>query len=207
MTWWIWAAALAAYAAFLAWYRNWRPPLRPDEIEAFLAAIRGTPSAEHNDLDVLRDFLSRDDGREFLMLNLVRVEQEPVVHPATGVMTTGRELMQEYTKAFLPALLRRGGHPAIVSRKVGGYVDAWHVPADPGWTIMGYVRYRSRRDLMELVSDPRFLAAHPLKIAATPETFSFPTQPMLRLYPSPSIWVGLLLALLAALGQIAVLPG
>ncbi|HLN10952.1 MAG TPA: hypothetical protein VK281_18615 [Xanthobacteraceae bacterium] len=36
------------------------------------------------------------------------------------------------------------------------------------------------------------------------ETFSFPTQPIIRLFVGPRVWVGLVLALAAALAQIAV---
>jgi hypothetical protein len=71
---------------------------------------------------------------------------------------------------------------------------------------MGYVRYRSRRDMMELATNPRFLDAHPFKAAAMPATFSFPTAPRLALYAGPRIWVGLALALLAALTHLAWLP-
>lgn len=205
MTWGIWGAALLAYALFLAWYQNWRGPLRRDEIDAMLLQVEGTPSAEHNDLGILRAFLEKDDGREFVMQNLVRIEPGDVAHPETGERVPGRAMMQHYMKAFVPALLATGGHPLIAARKIGGYVDAWRVGADPGWTIVGYVRYRSRRDMMRLVVNPRFLAMHPFKIAGTAETFSFPTRPVLTTMAGPRVWVALVLALAASVAQIAVL--
>jgi hypothetical protein len=151
----------------------------------------------------LRAFLARDDGREFAMLNLVRLAPQPVPHPTTGEPTPARALLDEYTRAFIRALLRRGGHPAIAARAAGGYLDSWNVADDPGWTIVGYMRYRSRRDMMELVVDPRFAAAHPFKIAAIETTLSFPTSPQILLFLSPRVWVGLVLALLAALLHLA----
>jgi len=205
VNWWIWIAAAATYALFRAWYDNWRGPLRPKEIDSFVQAMQGTKSAEHNDLAVLRDFLEKDDGREFVMLNLVRVHRGDAPHPTTGVATPGPELLQQYVRSFMPALLRRGGHPAIVSRKIGGYVDAWHVPDDPGWTIVGYMRYRSRRDLMMLITQPRFLAMHPFKMAGTAETFSFPTRADLTLFAGPRVWLGLVIVVIAAFAQIGVL--
>jgi hypothetical protein len=54
-----------------------------------------------------------------------------------------------------------------------------------------------------LITDPRFGGAHAFKFAAMPQTLSFPTQPQLQALVSPTIWVGLALALVAALGQIA----
>jgi hypothetical protein len=205
MSWTIWLVALAAYVLFRAWYDNWRGPLKTDEIDVFVRRLQGTKSAESSDLGVLRKFLEADDGREFVMLNLVRVEGGDVPHPVTGAATPGKDLLQIYVRSFMPALFRRGGHPAIVGRKIGGYVDAWNVSPDPGWTIMGYMRYRSRRDLMHLVSDPRFLEMHPFKMAGTAGTFSFPTRPVMLLFVSPRVWVGLLVLVVASFAQIAAL--
>lgn len=200
---WPWAVAIALYALFRAWYDNWRGPLTQNEIDEFLREVQHHPSSQLNDLQILRTFFENDDGKEFVMLNLVRVAPGEAKHPTSGELVSARTLMNEYARVFMPALLRRGGHPAIVARKVGGYVDAWHVEPDPGWSIVGFMRYRSRRDVMRLVLDPRFTEAHPFKVAATAETFSFPTQPQLMLFVGPRLWVGLVLALAAALLQLA----
>jgi hypothetical protein len=201
---WIWLGAAGLYAVFRLWYDSWRGPLRPEEVEPLLAALRETPGAALNDLDTLRRFLESDDGREFIMLNLVRVAPGEVPHPTTGVPTPAARLLREYIAGFLPALLRRGGHPALQARKVGGYVDAWNVAPDPGWSFVGMMRYRSRRDMMKLAVDPRFTAAHPMKAAALPVTFSFPTALGPGLLLGPRVWLALVLALGAALLQIAV---
>jgi len=200
----IWLVAAGVYLAFRAWYDGWRRPLSAEEIEGFLKKLETTPSGELNDLETFREFLSRDDGREFVMLNLVRIGPDPVPHPETGEPTRPAQLLREYMRGFLPLLIRHAGHPAIQARKLGGYVDAWNVEPDPGWSFVGAMRYRSRRDMMELATNPRFLAAHPFKVAAIPVTFSFPTSPVLGLYVGPRIWVGLVLALAAALTQLAV---
>ena len=201
---WIWLGAGGLYAAFRLWYDGWRGPLRPEEVESLLAALRETPGAELNDLDTLRRFLESDDGREFIMLNLVRVAPGAVPHPKTGAPTPAARLLREYIAGFLPALLRRGGHPALQARKIGGYVDAWNVAPDPGWSFVGMMRYRSRRDLAKLAIDPRFTAAHPMKAAALPVTFSFPTALGPGLLLGPRVWLALALALAAALLQLAV---
>jgi hypothetical protein len=102
-------------------------------------------------------------------------------------------------------LFRTGGHPGFVGRKVGGYIDAWNVPPDPDWGLFGLMRYRSRRDLLRLVMDPAFKDTHPEKILGTLATFSFPSQRMVSFYLGPRISVALVLALLAALGHLALL--
>ncbi|MDZ4381470.1 MAG: hypothetical protein U0942_09035 [Parvibaculum sp.] len=202
---WTWGLALAASVVFFVWYRNWRGPLHPDEIQGYLAKMQSIHGNERNDIETMRRFLEADDGREFVMLNLVKIAPEPVPDPETGELVSGSVLLNRYTRVFLRALFARGGHPAIVARKIGGYFDAWHVPPDPGWTIVGFMRYRSRRDMIELVVDPRFGPAHAFKFAATAETYSFPTRIMLRAYPGPMLWVPLMLALAAALAQITIL--
>ncbi|MBO6634418.1 hypothetical protein [Parvibaculum sp.] len=201
---WVWGVALLATASFLGWYVNWRGALTPGEIERFLGEFETGQTSSRNDLTVLRKFLEADDGREFLMLNLVKTVRE-APDPVTGTMTPGPELLDKYTSVFMRALFAKGGHPAMAARKIGGYVDAWNTPPDPGWQIVGFMRYRSRRDMMKLVIDPRFLPAHDFKFAAMAETFSFPTHPVIRTYATPAVWVPLLFAFGAAISQIALL--
>jgi hypothetical protein len=201
----IWLAAGAAYVAFRAWYDGWRRPLRSSEITRLVERLEGADLGDPEGVARLRQFMEEDDGREFMMLNLVRLNPDPLPDPRTGEPTPASELLRGYLRAFLPRLARRAGHPLLQARKVGAYVDSWNVEPDPGWTFMGYVRYRSRRDLMELITTPGFGDAHDLKVAAMPSTFSFPTQPMISLYASPRVWVALVLALVAALAHLALL--
>jgi hypothetical protein len=199
-----WIPAAILYVLFLGWYQNWSGPLSSAEISDIMERIQESDvgKSDRNELGTLRKFLEEDDGREFYMLNLVRVAAGSVKGP-DGAERPAREAVESYTKVFMPALFARGGHPAIVARKQGGYFDAWGVEADPGWSVIGYMRYRSRRDLAELVLDPRFSGAHDFKFAAMPNTFSFPTQPELLILASPQFWVGGLLALISAFAQIA----
>ena len=201
----IWGTALLAYGAFRLWYDNWSGPLKPAEIDTFLAQMAGRFEATGNSPDVLRAFLAADDGREFVMLNLVKAQLDPVEDPQTGQMVQGFELLKRYSKRFMPVLFRNGGHPGIVGRKVGGYVDAWNTEPDPGWTVFGLMRYRSRRDMIKLVMDPAFMAGHPDKLLGTLATFSFPTQRVLSFYVGPRVTVALVLALIAALSHLMML--
>jgi hypothetical protein len=198
MGWWIWGSALAFYLLFRLWYDNWRGPLTKAEIDAFIAGIQGNYSGG-NEAGALRGFLEADDGKEFVMLNLVKIEPGMVTDPDTGSEVPGREMMQRYSQPFVRRLLRRGGHPGIIGRKVGPYVDAWNVEADPGWTIFGLMRYRSRRDMIAMVRDPLFARIHPYKALGIPVTYSFPTQREISVFMGPRVWVALVMALGAAL--------
>jgi hypothetical protein len=204
---WVWGVALLGYAVFLAWYFNWRGPLSKAEVETLMARMQAN-NVGHGDQDempVIRKFLEEDDGREFFMLNVIRLSQDDVADPVTGERLPARQVMAGYTRMFMPALFARGGHPALAARRVGGMVDTWGLKDVPEWSMMGYIRYRSRRDLAHLVCDPRFTGAHAFKFAAMPQTFNFPTRPMIMTLAGPGIWVGLSFALAAAAAQIALL--
>jgi hypothetical protein len=204
---WVWGVALLGYAAFLAWYVNWRGPLSKAEIETLVTQMRAS-NVGHGDQDeipVIRRFLEEDDGREFFMLNVIRLSENDVADPDTGELRPVRQVMAGYTRMFMPALFARGGHPALAARRIGGMVDTWGLKEVPEWSMMGYIRYRSRRDLAHLVCNPRFGGAHAFKFAAMPQTFNFPTRPMVMTRAGPRIWVGLSFALVAAMAQIALL--
>lgn len=202
--WVIWTTAAALYGAFRIWYDNWRGALTPSEIERYFAQLEGREDTTAEARANLRQFLESDDGRDFVMFNIVKASHDPVSDPITGAQVPGVSLLQRYARHFMPVLLKNGGHPAIVRRKIGPYLDSWATEADPGWTIIGLMRYRSRRDMMNLVVDPQFVRHHPDKLAGTLATFSFPTAPMLQLYVGPRIWLALVLALAAALVQLGV---
>jgi len=201
----VWAGALLLWLAFLLFYDGFRRPLRREEIDAFLATLGPRMTETGNDVARLRAFLEADDGREFVMVNLVGTRAGPVTDPASGATRKGSEWLRRYSDPFVRGLIARGGHPLFVGRKVGGYIDAWNTPEDPGWSLVGTMRYRSRRDLIRMASDPVFRAAHPAKLLGIATTFSFPTQRQIAFYASPRVTVGLLLGLLAALTHIAVL--
>ncbi len=197
--WWVWLLALALYGAFRLWYDNWRGPLSKAEIDAYMAEAARTRLNQHSDPAVVRAFLEADDGKEFVMSNLLRLHPEAVPHPVSGEPTPGLALFQSYARLFVKLLLRHGGHPVMAMRKVGGYVDAWNTAPDPGWHVVGAMRYRSRRDMMALVVNPALRDVHGLKTAGTAVTFSFPAQVIVSVAPGPRVAVALVLALLAAL--------
>ncbi|HMO77332.1 MAG TPA: hypothetical protein PKD48_18500, partial [Sphingopyxis sp.] len=178
----IWAGALLLWLAFLLFYDGLRRPLKRAEIDAFLATLGPRMAETGNDADRLRAFLEGDDGREFVMINLVRTRPGAVTDAASGETAEGSEWLRRYSDPFVRGLIARGGHPLFVGRKVGGYIDAWNTAADPGWSLAGTMRYRSRRDLIRMAADPAFRAVHPNKSLGIEATFSFPTQRQVAFY-------------------------
>lgn len=203
---WLWIVALALYGLFSVWYNNWRPPLSAAEIERHMSRFDspGTGGIEPERLAAVREFLEADDGREFFMVNLIRLQPGKIAVPGSEEKLPAPEVLQKYTGYFMPALFRRAGHPAFFARRAGGYVEAWGVEPDPGWSFAGMVRYRSRRDMIELATDPSFEPAHAFKIAAIASTLAFPAAPGM-VFVGPRIWIAMLLALVAALGHVLLL--
>jgi hypothetical protein len=195
---WVWVGALLLYGVFSLWYNNWRAPLSPAEIDHYLEVMSSRSASSPERITTVRAFLEADDGGEFLMLNLMRLTPEPIAMPGAAAPQSAEEVMEGYTGYLLPALVARGGHPAFLGQAAAGYVEDWGVEPNPGWSSGAVVRYRSRRDMMEVATDPAFEPAHAFKLAAMPNTLAFPLRPAFVVV-GPRIWVALLLALLAAL--------
>ena len=198
---WIWGAALVLYGVFSLWYNNWRGPLKQDEVETYMARLARNPQVTQERADAVRRFLESDDGREFYMVNVIATYREPVTMPGTGEKKSAREVLEKYTSYFMVELFQRAGHPAFAGPAAGGVVEEWGIESNPDWTFSGIIRYRSRRDMAELATDPRFEPAHAYKIAAMAHTFAFPAHA--RVFVGPRVWVAMGLALGAALAHLA----
>jgi hypothetical protein len=199
----IWVTALLAYLAFRLWYDGLRKPLTAEDVGKYMRLLEQSDNFDATDLAVMKEFLEKDDGKEFIMVNLLQFNASPVKHPDTGRDARADSVLQEYFKPFMGQVVRRAGHPVITGRAVGGYLEAWNTPSDPGWHAAGLIRYRSRRDFVELsFANSKFQDIHKYKIAALKQTFAFPSQTQMNLYASPRVTVAMALALLAATLQL-----
>ncbi|MDG1204721.1 MAG: hypothetical protein P8N51_05055 [Pseudomonadales bacterium] len=201
MTWQIWAAIPLLYAVFAAWYFNWQGPVTSEEVDRFMAGYDHLEGGEHTNKEVFRTFLEQDDGGEFVMLNQVHLSVGKVPHPLSGEALPASELLGDYFDPFALALFKRGGHPVFQARTVGGNIDSWSADNNVGFGTTAMMRYKSRRDLAELVLDPAFSDAHIYKLAAIERTISYPTQLMLSTSLRPPLTVFLVLLALASLAQ------
>lgn len=195
----IWFTACAIYGIFSLWYNNFRSPLDDSEVDTCLRHLSADRNADFDAdrLEVIERFLRADDGREFYMLNLVRFHPGDVIDPVSGASKPAPRVLEGYTRPFMTALLKRAGHPVFGGRAVGEYVEHWGVEPDPGWSFGAVMRYRSRRDMIELVLDPMFADVHVFKEAAMSNTAAFPISPGFLTF-GPRITIALLLALAAA---------
>jgi hypothetical protein len=193
----IWFGAALLYGVFWWWYVGFRPRLTPQEVERYMAKLPAE-TADPERRERMRAFLAADDGREFFMVNLIRLHPGQVHPPGGGAPAPAARVLAGYTGPFLRALFRRAGHPALGGPAAAGYLEEWGVEKNPGWSFSGIIRYRSRRDLIELASAPEFAPIHVFKAAAMSNTLAFPIAPA-RLFFSPRVVVALAVALAASL--------
>jgi hypothetical protein len=60
------------------------------------------------------------------------------------------------------------------------------------------MRYRSRRDMMEISGNPEFAGSHEFKVAAMQKTIAFPIDPWIQA-GDPRLLLALILSLVGAL--------
>lgn len=201
MNWKIWIAVPVLYGVFSLWYFNWQGPLTQEEIDQYVATFADRDGMAHTDAAVFRRFLEEDDGKEFVMLNLVELRPGELEHPKTGQLMEAGDVLIDYVEPFVKELLKRGGHPVFQARRVGGDIDSWNADDNVSFSSVAMMRYRSRRDLVELALSPDFPDSHVYKLAAIDRTISYPTQIVLSSSIRPPLALLLLLLLLASLAQ------
>ena len=141
----------------------------------------------------VHNFFANDDGKDFVMVNLLHLKMP---------RAQSREKLMAYQKIFLGALLRKAGHPVMIATAASGNLENVACEQADDWTAAGMIRYRSRRDLMEMLPSTIGSEHHGLKLDALEKTLAFPASPWFML-GGPRVVVALAIALLAALLQLA----
>ena len=190
----IWATAGLVYALFWWWYVGLRPKVTPAEVEQTMGLFKADGGWTDQQRDNLRNFLANDNGKDFVMVNLLLLNRP---------QKESREKLAKYQKIFLGSLLRKAGHPVMVAMAASGNVENVACDQDEGWGAAGMIRYRSRRDLMEMLPATIGSEHHGLKLAALERTFAFPASPWF-LFGGPKLLAPLVIALVAALAHLAV---
>lgn len=187
------------YIAFLLWYGGRGKPLTREEIDGYLEELRARGSASAHPggarLEDVERLVGGDDGREFVMQNLIRYREKALYAPGHDYGDSSRAADRRYGRAILPHLLRYGCVPVFVARRCGSFYE----PEDAErWDVVAMVRYRSRRDFLRFASaiTRDGIAVH--KWAAIETTQVFPVRPMLSLI-FVRVAVGVLLAAIGLL--------
>jgi uncharacterized protein (DUF1330 family) len=104
-----------------------------------------------SDIKQLKEFFDSDDGEAFYTVNLYKYHDE--VRSMTSDVNTlsGREVYDRFSNVMIKLLLKNYSYPIFGSN--------WLDLSDNGWDRIVIVRYRSRKDMAEIYSDPKFVLA------------------------------------------------
>lgn len=189
----IWLSLLAAlYATFWVWYGGNGEPLGEAESERLIAQIEqayGVALEEAPQGSMLRnlsDMAPKDDGKEFYAVNLEQLKEGPEAEAAD----------RAYTDIVFPLLFERGGHPVFVADTAGLMLGNYGAQVDR----VAVVRYRSLRDLFDMVLDPAMQRGSEYKFASLDHTEVFIVRPFLS-FVQVRLLVGLVFVLLAGVGM------
>ena len=94
-----------------------------------------------------------------------------------------------------PNLFKRASHPIIAGQAVFPAMDLAGIENAEVWDMGAFMRYRSRRTLMEIVSTQEMQGRHEFKMAAITKTIAYPVETQINLGDPRGILGLLLLAL------------
>ncbi|MEM7663579.1 MAG: hypothetical protein AAF292_15155 [Pseudomonadota bacterium] len=191
---WVWVVPFTFYALFWLWYTPLSGPVTQSEIDEIIASLEERGS-DTETVELFRTFFEEDDGRSFVMVNIIDMADDPVELSATGPDASASDLMAHYMEYMWPALFSRASHPLFAGQAVNNAMDLAGIEGAEHWESAALMRYRSRRDLWEISSHPSFGDRHDYKLAALEKTIAFPVSPQLLL-GDPRLILFLLLATL-----------
>ena len=187
----IWGVAIVAYCLFWAWYVGFGSKISEQDLNRYMACVEQTELSEES-VASFRNFFANDDGKEFFMVNLLLLKEPK---------NESRQLLNKYTSIFVGKLIKRAGHPYFVGLAQARNIENLNCEVVDGWTRTALMRYRSRKDLGELLVDTFRSEHHGFKLAALEKTFAFPASAILNIGSVRSL-VGLVIALIAAVTHI-----
>jgi len=193
----IWLLPALLYGVFLFWYTPTGGPLSDAEVDTYIAKMEQNGSGSEA-MEMIRQFGEEDTGRHFIMINNIDYNESPGNVAGAAPGENAQQLMDRYMGHMIPAMLSRGSHPVMLGPAAYRSMDVIGVQGVDVWDMGGLVRYRSRRDFLEIVTDPVFSGKHHFKAAALEKTIAFPVEPDFNL-GDPRLLIGLLILSLTAL--------
>ena len=196
---WMWLALAILYAGFFSWYTSFGGPLSQEEMDHYYKILEarnsdGSPEQRAR----LRKFMEEDTGDDFVMINVIDMYEEPMQISGVSSSDTSEDVLDRYMEYMYPALFTRACHPILFGEAANQAMDLMNAPGMEQWTTAAAMRYRSRRDMLEIASNPAFAGAHDFKIAAMAKTIAFPIDPWFHL-GDPRLLLALLLGLAGSL--------
>jgi len=167
------AVLAALYIAFLLWYYGFRKPLSKDQVDRYMIMLGGAnvPAQLAPLLENIRKWALADDGKQFFMVNFVRYRDEAEYQDGKDAGISSREANKRYLRSTIPMLLARASHPY-------GSLHPVAVIRGESWDEVNVVRYRSRKDFLDIITSPRWQAGLSHKDAALSDNPNLPSKGM-----------------------------
>ena len=139
--------------------------------------------------------MEEDTGDDFVMINVVHLYDTPLQIDGVAPDDTTDDVLAKYMEYMFPAMLSRASHPVFQGPAVSPAMDIMNAKGMEVWSAGAGVRYRSRRDLLDIATNPVFAGRHEFKVAAMVKTIAFPVDPFIYL-GDPRLVLALLLVLI-----------
>ena len=154
---------------------NLKGPLSTEEIDYYVERLIENGSSPEN-IKKVKKFLKEDNGKDFYMFNMMDFSDNPPDLPATGPNASASDLMNHYMEYMFPELLSRACHPIFAGKMVFQALDLTGIENAELWDQGAIMRYRSRRDMMEISVNPIFSTRHDYKLGALDKTIATPVE-------------------------------
>ena len=151
----LWLVPALLYSLFFLWYTDLGGPLSDEEVDNYVAAMTAN-GVDPSSIAVVERFAREDTGRQFLMLNNIDLNENPPDVEGADPGESAEDLMGRYMAHMFPALFSNASHPVIVGPAVFQSMDLVGIENAETWDQGGFVRYRSRRALLDILSNPAF---------------------------------------------------
>ena len=169
------------YVGFWMWWGGNGRPMSPQELAGLMSQLEatGTSKDQQHAVEEVKALMASDDGKAFVMQNLVRYRAKALYPPGYDYSDDPREADRRYGKSIIWPLLSNGNMVLFVGKKSGEFItpegsDAWHYVA--------MVRYRSRRDFLKFAIASNQADKFVHKWAAIEKTHVFPVRPFISLF-------------------------
>lgn len=176
----VWIVLAVIYAAFFGWYTSFGGPLSDEEVTHFMTLLAERGGLD-TDLERWRQFMQTDTGDDFAMWNALDLRDQPLQVEGVEPGDSSADVMSRYSTPFMGLAARAAAHPVMIGTAAGEAVDVWGIEGAENWTAGALVRYRSRRDLMNLAVQVGPSGVHDFKTAALQKTIAFPLDPWFQL--------------------------
>ena len=182
----IWVSLFIVYGLFFTWYTDFGGKLSDDEIKFYYSkfesnALKDGRVLEPRIKELLQNFMEEDSGKQFLMVNVIDMSENPTFSDGTVSEESSDDLMNEYMEHMYGEILKRASHPAFIGSAVNGSMDLVGIENAEVWETAALFRYKSRRAFLEIVTHPDMNSKHKYKIAALEKTIAFPVETKLYL--------------------------